>query len=276
MLKDYEQNVVQPPAANRTVHDPTNENRIRLILLDDHGLFRASLARLLACEGGFEVVCECSSSGEAMEILSKSPVDVILLDFDLGPEHANHFICASRKAGYQGQFLIFVGTTDAEISATALKLGASGIFLKSEAPERLVQAIKHVATGGVWVDQKIIQLVVDRCLDHPPPLADGKSGSTLGDREQQVLSGILSGLKNRDIAEGMGISESSVKNTLQGLFCKTGVRTRSQLVRMAVEGSLGNVPLWVEKYGKVPRNEVQEPDSAKPHNTSSPPGQSFG
>lgn len=228
-----------PIARNPAMIEQPDQIGIRLVLLDGHGLFRTSLARLLASEDGFEVVGECGTPAEALEILNGSPVDVVLLDFDLGANHANDFISAAREAGCNGRFLIVAGTADAESLATALKLGASGIFLKSEAPDRLVQAIRLVAAGGVWVDQKIIQLLADQCVNQLPRLVDQRSGNLLlEDRQQKVLTGILGGLTNKRIADGMGLTESSVKNILQGLFAKAGVRTRSQLVRLALEGSI--------------------------------------
>jgi DNA-binding NarL/FixJ family response regulator len=232
------------------------EDRIRLVLLDDNGLFRASLARLLASEDGFEVIGEYGTAAEGTEILQSSPVDLVLLDFDLGAEDANHFISAARKAGYRGRFLIVAATADAESSAMALKVGASGIFLKSEAPERLVQAIRIIATGAVWVDTKIIHLLADQCLSQPPGSAPRNSGNSLEARERKVLLGILGGLTNRRIADGMGVSESSVKNVLQGLFGKTGVRTRSQLVRLALEGSLGNVLEFARRQRRPMEDEA--------------------
>jgi DNA-binding NarL/FixJ family response regulator len=259
MLQNRDYNVARPALPDWTVHDQTDEKRIRLVVLDDHGLFRASLAKLLASESGFEVVGECGTSAEALEMLNGSPVDVVLLDFDLGAEHSNDLISAARKAGYQGRFLIVAGTADADRSAKALKFGASGIFLKSEAPERLIQAIRHIASGAVWVDQRIIQLLADQCLSQPRR-ADQESGGALEEREQKVLLGILGGLTNRDISEGMGISESSVKNILQVLFTRTGVRKRSQLVRLALEGSLGNVRQLVQPQGKKNEDETQVPN----------------
>ena len=249
MLQNRDHNVAGPALPDWTVHDQTDENRIRLVVLDDHGLFRASLAKLLASECGFEVVGECGTSAEALEMLNGSPVDVVLLDFDVGAEHSNDLISAARKAGYRGRFLIVAGTTDAERSAKALQFGASGIFLKSEAPERLIQAIRLIASGAVWVDQRIIQLLADQCLSQPRR-ANQEYGGALEEREQKVLLGILGGLTNRDISKGMGISESAVKNILQVLFTRTGVRKRSQLVRLALEGSLGNVRQLVQAQGK--------------------------
>jgi two-component system, NarL family, nitrate/nitrite response regulator NarL len=121
----------------------------------------------------------------------------------------------------------------------AFRLGASGIFLKSDGPERLVQAIRLIHTGGVWIDQKTIRLLAEQCENSPRPMAHSPL-AFLDEREQKVLLGILGGLTNSAIGTGMGISETSVKNTLQKLFAKTGVRKRSQLVRLAMEGSLGN------------------------------------
>jgi two-component system nitrate/nitrite response regulator NarL len=265
-IENDQPSTASSPAPILTVHDQTAENRIRLLLFHHHGLFRASLAKLLASESGFEVVRESNTAGETLEILSSSPVDVILLDFDLGPQHAIDFISASRKAGYQGRFLIVTGTADAASSARALKLGASGVFLKSEVPERLIQAIRLIAAGGLWVDQKIVQLLADQCLKQPQQ-TDQKSGNALQDRQQRVLLGVLSGLKNRDIANGMGISESSVKNILQGLFIRTGVRTRSQLVRLALEGSLGNVRQLVKQHEKK-MNSGDTPSRAESHDVT--------
>jgi DNA-binding NarL/FixJ family response regulator len=227
--------------------DPTHESRIRLVLLDDHALFRASLGRLLASEPDFEVAGECGASGEALEILKSSSVDLVLLDFNFGTEHGDDFISAARQAGYQGRFLIVAGAADVRNSAIALKRGASGIFLKSEAPDRLVQAIRLVGSGGIWVDQKIIQMLADQSINRWAQPPDQGSGDSLEPRERVALLGILEGLTNREIGRNMGISESSVKNIVQRLFGKAGVKTRGQLVRAALEGSLGAVQEFMER-----------------------------
>ena len=220
------------------MNEPTQENRIRLVLLDDQALFRASLGRLLASEPGLEVVAECGNSAEALEILSASPVDIVLLDFDRATEGGDGFMSVARRNGYQGRFLIVAGAADARRSAIAIKLGASGIFLKSEPPDRLVQAITLVANGAVWLDQRTIRLLADQSVDRFPQPDNQRSANLLTDREQKVLLGILAGLTNKKIGENLGLSEGSVKASVQQLFYRTGVRTRSQLVRAALEGSL--------------------------------------
>ena len=207
--------------------------RIRLLLVDDHPLFREGLARLLASEPDFEMVAQCSTSAEALQSLSRSDVDVVLLDFDLGNEQGNHFISSARQSGYAGKILMVTAGMNAVESSVALKLGASGIVLKQSSPSTLANAIRLVANGETWVDQKVIQQMADRFLQG----GQQNFPRTLTEREDQVLRGVFEGLGNKEIAAKIGVSESSVKATLQQLFDKTGVRTRSQLVRIALEGS---------------------------------------
>jgi len=211
--------------------------RIRLLLVDDHPLFREGLARLLASEPDFEMVAQCSTSAEALQLLSRSEVDVVLLDFDLGDQQGNHFMSSARRSGYVGKILMVTAGMNATESSVALKLGASGIVLKHSSPSTLANAIRLVANGETWVDQKVIQQMADRFLQagqHSLP-------RTLTEREDQVLRGVFEGLANKEIAAKVGVSESSVKATLKQLFDKTGVRTRSQLVRIALEGSFRTI-----------------------------------
>jgi DNA-binding NarL/FixJ family response regulator len=206
---------------------------IRLLLVDDHVLFRQSLRRLLASEAGVEVVADCGTATEALDLLRRETVDIVLLDFDLGHDHGSHFIAASRRAGSTAKILMVTAGMTASESATALRLGASGIFLKQGSPGALVQAIRLVAGGAMWVDDQIVQQMAaqldEQGTPHERPL--------LTEREQQVLQGVFEGLGNKEIGALLEASESAVKATLQQLFRKTGVRTRSQLVRVALEGS---------------------------------------
>jgi DNA-binding NarL/FixJ family response regulator len=208
--------------------------RIRLLLLDDHVLFRESLSRLLASEPDFEMVGHCSTAPEALEILERSEVDMILLDFDLGDDHGSQFISRARRAGFKGKILMVTAGMSASESSVALKLGASGIFLKHNSPGSLARAIRLIASGEMWVDQKVIQLLAEGVPQQEEP----RPGKSLTDREQQVLRGLFEGLTNKEIAAELGVSESAIKATLQQLFQKTRVRTRSQLVRFALETSL--------------------------------------
>jgi DNA-binding NarL/FixJ family response regulator len=204
-----------------------SRERIRLILLDDHLLFRESLARLLASEHDFELVAECASAADAFKSLTHCGVDVILVDIGI----AKDFIPWAQRVRYPGKCLVIARQLDAPGSAIVLKYGASGIFLASDSSSRLIQAIRLVASGEAWVDQKVLQLLAERYPHFEPRLP-----GNLTEREQTVLHGVVDGLSNRKIGNQIGVSESTVKATLQHLFKKAGVRTRSQLVRIALEG----------------------------------------
>ncbi len=205
---------------------------IRLLLLDDHPLFREGLARLLASESDFDVVAQCGTAIEALDVLSRAEVDIVLLDFDLGDEHGIHFITSARQSGYAGKILMVTAGMSAKESSAALKLGISGIVLKHTSPTGLADAIRLVARGEMWVDKKVIRQMADSLQSDQQV-----SPPTLTHREEQVLQGVFEGLINKEIAARICVSEDSVKATLKQLFLKTGVRTRSQLVRIALEGS---------------------------------------
>jgi two-component system, NarL family, nitrate/nitrite response regulator NarL len=242
------------------MNDQTQENQIRLVVLADHGLFRAGLGRLLASEPDIEVVGECATSVEALEVLKRSTVGLVLLDFDVGTERGNDFISAARQAGYQGRFLIVAASADVRDSSIGLKLGASGIFLKSETPDRLVQAIRLVGNGGIWLDQRIIQLLADQLIHRSPGLENQRFSGPLESHEQNVILGILGGLTNRKIGAKMGLSESSVKHIVQRLFGRAGVKTRSQLARVALQGPL-----------RAAQELVQRKAHEKPYKPQRPP-----
>jgi DNA-binding NarL/FixJ family response regulator len=209
--------------------------RIRLLLVDDHILFRDGLSRLLALEPDLEVVAGCGTVAEALDMVGRHPVDIVLLDYDLGEDHGSHFLSSARRTGYTGKVLMVTAGMTAKESSTALHLGASGIFLKHNSPGTLAKAVRLIMSGEIWVDPKVIQLMADRVDQRE----EERVSPLLTEREQQVLRGIFEGLTNKEIGAQLGVSDGAVKATLQQLFQKTGVRTRSQLVRIALEGSLG-------------------------------------
>jgi len=212
--------------------------RIRLALLDDHGLFRESLGHLLSAEPDLDVVGDCATYSGGLDLLARAEVHMVLMDFMIEAKRSEGFINAARIAGYHGKFLIVTAAIDAAKSVVALKMGASGIFLKANSSRRLVQAIRLIATGEAWIDQSVIDLIAER---YPQQRNPGLG--ELSTMEQTVLSGLLDGLTSREIGAKAGLSESSVKGVVQQLFDKAGVRKRSQLVRLVLEGSLrfGNV-----------------------------------
>lgn len=212
-------------------------DRIRLFLLAGQALFRASLGRLLSSVPDFDLVGESAIDEAALELLRGSAADIALLEFDPDTDQARGFMAEAVKSGYSGRFFIITALLDVGKSARALQLGASGIFLKSDSADRLVHAVRMVANGEMWIDPRVIRLLADRYPVEP----DHIDGEGLTERERKVLMGILGGLSNRKIGEDIKLSESSVKAVVQQLFEKTGVRTRSQLVRIAISHSLDSV-----------------------------------
>lgn len=205
--------------------------KLRLLLLDDHTLFRESLARLLEAEPDFEMAAHCASIEQAVTVLRAKPVDMVLLDYDLGSERAPVFFDAVRALPHPPRVLMVTAGMSASESAQILRQGASGVFLKHSSPALLVEAIRKVHAGETWIDQHALRDLVAAAA-RPDPQPDRRN---LTGRERQVLRAVFEGQSNKEIAASLGISESSVKAALQQLFQKTGVRTRSQLVRVALE-----------------------------------------
>lgn len=207
------------------------EQTIEILLVDDHALFRESVARLLSAEPGFKVVAHCGSIETALQTVRQRHVDVVLLDFDLGEREGTQFLRLAKQQGFGGKILIVTaGVVDSE-AAELIRNGVSGIFMKHNSAALLAQGIRDVMAGKMLFGQELLQRAVS---SGPGPRQEAQN-EPFTQRERQVLTYIFEGLANKEIAERIGVSESSVKATLQQLFAKTGVRTRSQLVRVALE-----------------------------------------
>jgi DNA-binding NarL/FixJ family response regulator len=204
------------------------QRAITILVVDDHALFRESVARLLGAEPGFEVVTPCGSVEEALKTLRQTEVDIVLLDFDLGNHDGTEFMHAAKQQGFAGRVLVVTAGVEESKVAQLIHTGIAGIFMKHNSAALLPQGIREVMAGKVWFDQQVLQGAISGNTKPRPR-------SRFTQRERQVLSFVFEGLANKEIAEQIGVSESSVKATLQQLFSKTGVHTRSQLVRIALE-----------------------------------------
>ena len=196
----------------------------RLLLLDHDVLFRETLTRLLQTEPDLAVVAQCGTKHEALEALSRSPVEMVLMELAAASDSGYEFLSACRSQGYAGKILAVTEGLAASASVKALRLGAAGIFLKSRGLETLLTAIRRVAAGEAWLEPEVIRVLAAGAED------------TITDREQQVLRGVLDGLTNRQIAERLLLPESTVKACVRRLFRKAGARTRGQLIRSALAG----------------------------------------
>ena len=135
----------------------------------------------------------------------------------------------AAQHGFRGKVLVVTAGVQKEQAADLIRSGISGIFMKHDSAALLIEGVRDVLAGKVWFDRELLQEAV-KTADRQEPKAE-----RFTERERQVLSGVFEGLVNKEIADRIGVSESSVKATLQQLFSKTGVRTRSQLVRITLE-----------------------------------------
>ncbi len=206
--------------------------KISILLIDDHSLFRESLGRLLQAESALEIVGNCGSVAEGLAVLREKQVDIVLLDYDMGDERGMSFQKEAPQYGFKGRIIIVTaGMGDQEI-INALESGISGIFFKSSTPAQLIEAINKVTQGEPWLDPNSMKAVISAAAAKSQ---QKHSIQPLNPRERAVLRGIFEGLANKEIAAELNLSESSVKAVIQQLFDKTGVRTRGQLVRIALE-----------------------------------------
>ncbi len=201
---------------------------IRALLVDDHALFRESVALVLAKEPQFEIE-HCGSIRDAIQHLEQKEFDVVLLDHDLGNERASQFIPAARQAGFEGRVLVVTAWVSDTEARRLIRQGVAGIFLKQAPLSDLVEGIRQVTAGGTWFDPSFSE------TDRKAVATAQSTAPVFSERQRKVLRFVLEGLSNKEIAWRLQISESYVKAILQSLFQKTGVRTRGQLVRVAFE-----------------------------------------
>ncbi len=209
-----------------------DEGPIRVVLADDHPLFRAGVRTLLERAGGVEVVAEAADGVEALALIREHSPDVLVLDMEMpgmtGVEAARRL----RATGIEVRILVLSAYDDDEYVAELLANGADGYLTKDEAPERIVAAVRGVAQGrDGWLSDGVAEKARRRRAAEP-------AAQPLSPREREVLRLIADGLDNGAIAEGLFISESTVKNHVTNIYAKLGVRSRAEAVAWAWRSGL--------------------------------------
>lgn len=202
--------------------------RISVLLVDDHTSFAEGVTRALNAQSDLEV-SYCTTLGAALETLQGQRRDIVLLDHDLGVERASQFLPLARQRGFGGRVLVVTAWVSDIEAKRLMRQGVAGIFVKDSSLDALAEGIRVIHAGGLWLDQRY------RRLDGRAAGESADAGPFFNERQRRVLYLVLQGLPNKAIATRLGISEGYVKALLQGLFRKTGVRTRGQLVRVALE-----------------------------------------
>ncbi len=213
---------------------------IRVMLVDDHALFRRGLAALLAADGRFEVVAEAGDAGEAQRRAAAMRPDVILLDNHLPGVNGVDALPGLREAAPQARVLLLTVSEDEDDLAAALRGGAAGYLLKTVEIEMLADAILAALRGASTVSPEMTGKLVQafRTLQGGGAAADEAPADpieTLSPREREILAHIARGASNKEIARALGIAETTVKIHVQHILRKLKLSSRVQAAVYATE-----------------------------------------
>ncbi|HET7183081.1 MAG TPA: response regulator transcription factor [Terriglobales bacterium] len=209
----------------------------RILIADDHPIFRDGLRRLLEAEPGFQVVGEAADGAEAVALVAQLKPDLLLLDLAMprvpGME-ALRELCIGKSPV---RTILLTASVERPQIAEALQLGARGVVLKESATQVLLKSIAAVMAGSFWVGRESVpdlkELVLDKAAPEQPAERYG-----LTRREMQMVAAIVEGSSNREIALKFNVREDTVKHHLTSIFSKLGVSTRLELALFAIEHRL--------------------------------------
>ena len=219
------------------VSDPDRQV-IRIAIADDHTLFRAGLRRLLAAEDDLVVVAEASQGAEIFDLLGHDAPDILLLDLKMPGVDGLEILRQLQARGTLTRILVLTASEDEQDLAQAMKLGASGVVLKTTTTDLLIQAIRKVHGGEIWLDTQVTATVIKRLADSRLSNLRGYDNGGLTPREREITTLVGQGYKYREIADMLSISEQTVKNHLRNIFHKLGVSDRLQLALYAIHHNL--------------------------------------
>ncbi len=211
---------------------------IRILIADDHPLFRDGVAHSLADELGFEIVGQAGSGEEAFKLAAELRPDVLLLDISM-PGQGGIVTAAKIAVAYPSiHIMMLTVLEDEENLLEALKAGANGYVLKGISAEALVLAVRAVAAGEVHITSKLAgSILFELTRDQPSdPL------EVLTPRECEVLELVVQGLMNREIAAELSLAEKTIKHYMSSILQKLQVRTRVEAALLAQRRGLGDSP----------------------------------
>ena len=201
---------------------------IRVVIADDHGLFRQGLKMMLQLED-VEVVGEVATMGELPATLTTTAPDMLLLDLQMERSALPEIATLAKRTS----ILVVTANEGAEEALVALRRGVRGIVFKRFAIETLMEAIRAVADGHIWMPPELQSAVT---ADWREP-----SAMRLTEREREVVRHIALGLRNAEVAQRLGVSEVTIKTHLSSVFQKLGLRDRVELTLYAIRAGIADV-----------------------------------
>lgn len=214
-------------------------SKIRVLLVDDHTLFRSGIKSLLARQEGFEIVGEAGDGLDGLKRAKSLKPDVVLLDLHMRGMSGLDAVRLITEEVPESHVLMLTVSEDAEDLLEALRGGACGYLLKNIDTEALVEAIRRAAEGESVISPqmtgKLVQGVRRPVSEAPLPQEKEK----LSPREREILAFLARGESNKEIARSLDLAESTVKIHVQGILRKLGLSSRVQAAVYAVEHGLG-------------------------------------
>lgn len=212
----------------------SQQSPIRIVVADGHPLFTLGVRALLAREPGFEVVGDADDGEDALAVLQKHRPDVLLLDLALSGINGLEVLRRMVAMDLPTRTVIVTAAIDRTDLRTALMRGAQGVLLKHLASDLLVKCVRQIMNGEYWVGRDCVGDLIDAMRN---PSAREES-SVLSQRERDIVSAVIKGASNKDIAWQLGLGEQTVKNHLRRIFAKLGVANRVELAVHAMEHQL--------------------------------------
>jgi two-component system nitrate/nitrite response regulator NarL len=209
------------------------KNPIRIVILDNHTLFRAGIRRIIESKSGMEVVGEAGSLDESLELVTNLKPDIILVELNLTGQPELDILSSLVKASEGTRLILVTGTCDPMVQQKAVEDGAVGVVFKTQPPEVLIKAIEKVYAGEVWLERSLIANVLSRLSRNQPASKvdpETESITRLSEREKEVVRLIGKGLKNKRISTELCISETTVRHHLTSIYSKLGVSDRLELL----------------------------------------------
>jgi two-component system, NarL family, nitrate/nitrite response regulator NarL len=214
--------------------------RIRVLLADDHAIFRQGLRRLLESERDFLVVGEAVNGHEAVAMAAQLRPDILLLDLSMPGGSGLEALEQLSSSRVPVKAVVLTAEIEREQVVRALQLGARGVLLKSSGADLIFKGLRTVMAGQHWVDRQTVTDLVELLRDMSGPARPtlvSKFGLTA--RQLEIVSAVVAGLTNRDIAKKLSISEDTVKHHLTQIFARTGASNRLELALFAMHHQLG-------------------------------------